>query len=410
MIIRTLKNQVHLLEAAAANIIYGYPSSRLTVVGVTGTDGKTTTTSLIYHILKTAGKKVAMISTVGAAIGNRVYDVGFHVTNPAPFPLTRFIKKAVNSGHEHLVLEVTSHGLDQNRVFGIPFTIGVLTNITHEHLDYHGTYAEYVRAKRRLLERSASVVLNRDDRSYDLISPYLVDKHRVTYGIKHTDADITPKKFPFKSSLTGEYNVYNCLAAICAARILGVADGTIRKALQTFAPPQGRLETVYNEKFRVIIDFAHTPNAFAQMLPEVRKTTTGRLIHVFGSAAKRDESKRPLMGKEASRYDDVVILTAEDPRGEPVARINAMIKEGMKGFTEYDSRDIESIKDGKCLLEVSDRKSAIELAVLLAKPGDTVLLTGKSHEKSMNYGHGEEPWDEFAAVSEAIKKREQGEA
>jgi len=381
------KNIYHLFQAILANIWYGFPARDLKVIGVTGTDGKTTTASLIYHILKNSGEKAALISTVGAYIADKHYDVGFHVTNPASFPLQKYIKKAKDLGVKYLVLEVTSHGLDQNRVWGIPFKIGVLTNITHEHLDYHKTYEEYMNTKLKLLAGSRWRIVNKDDNSYSLIK---FRNNIITYSLVDQSTDINLKNFPFKTNLIGEFNKSNCLAAVAACRLLNIDDEKIRKALVDFKPPKGRLEVVYDKEFKVIIDFAHTPNSFAKVLPEVKKITISRLIHVFGSAGLRDASKRSKMGQVSAKYANIIILTAEDPRVEKIAAINTQIKSGI------------NIKD---LIEIDNRKEAIEAAIKMAKRGDTVILTGKAHEKSINYGRGEEPWDEFETVKKALKKR-----
>jgi UDP-N-acetylmuramoyl-L-alanyl-D-glutamate--2,6-diaminopimelate ligase len=434
-----IKNYFHLLQAVIANIIYGFPARKLTVIGVTGTDGKTTTTSLIYHIIKSSGKKAAMITSVGAYIGDKVYDIGFHVTTPSSFGLQKYIKKAVEMGVKFLVLETTSHALDQNRVWGIPYEIGVLTNITHEHLDYHKTYEEYAKAKFKLLVNSEWKIVNRDDESYNLIMRFgsqikfnpssistaeklnrenpkekmkpdkffqlTTHNHYITYSIKNSNADFTPIKFPYKTSLIGEFNVYNSLAAIAAAKTLGINDTDIRKALLTFSPPPGRQEIIYDKSFRVMIDFAHTPNAFAVILPEIKKITQGRVIHVFGSAGKRDFTKRPEMGEKAAKFDDVIILTAEDPRDEKVEEISGEISSGIKGFIKGNNKGEKGNKDNqKILYLIPVRKEAIEFAISLAQKGDTVILTGKSHEKSMNLGHGEEPWDEFEIAKKALEK------
>jgi UDP-N-acetylmuramoyl-L-alanyl-D-glutamate--2,6-diaminopimelate ligase len=389
------KNIYHLFVAIAANFLYGFSSRNLTVIGVTGTDGKTTTVSLIHHILNSAGKKTAMISTVGAKIGNNTYDVGFHVTNPASFPLQKLIKKASQSA-EYLVLEVTSHGLDQHRVFGVNFTIGVLTNVTHEHLDYHKTYDRYARTKIKLLLRSKTAVVNRDDESFEHVSKVMNHESRkewITYGIKHT-ANITPKTLSYKTSLVGEFNTYNILAAIAVCKKLGLSDEEIKKGIASFQAPVGRQEIVYNKDFTVMIDFAHTPAAFNELLLALSKQSTGRIIHMFGAAGKRDASKRPTMGEISARYADVIILTAEDPRGEPLEKISQEIEKGI----------IEAGKK-RNVLKINDRTKAIQTAINMARKGDIVLLTGKGHEKSINYGNGEEPWNEFEEAKKALKQK-----
>ncbi len=399
-----VKNYFHLLRAIMANVLYGFPSRKLTVIGVTGTDGKTTTTSLIYHILRGAGKKVAMITSIGAYIGENQYDIGFHVTTPSPFGLQKYIRRAADAGNEYLVLETTSHALDQYRVWGIDYRIGVLTNITHEHLDYHKTYREYVDAKLRLLLKAHISVVNMDDASYEDVKRRLIGRNIITYSLTDKRAVLTPQTFPFKTQLIGDFNKQNSLAATGAVRALGIDDSLIKKGLATFQAPQGRQEVVYDKDFRVIVDFAHTPNAFAKILPEIKKITKGKLVHVFGSAGKRDATKRPEMGLESAKYSDTIILTSEDPRDEKIEDINNAIRSGIKGFTNYDSR-IMNRKAQKTLIEIPDRKEAIEFAISQAGKGDTVFLTGKSHEKSINYGYGEEPWDEFKVVRDALRKQ-----
>lgn len=386
------KNIYHLIVAIIANVLYGFPGKKLTVIGVTGTDGKTTTTSLIYHILKENGYPASLISTVGAVIHGKTSDIGFHVTNPSSLPLQRFISQVVARKDKYLVLEVTSHGLDQNRVWGIPFEIGVLTNITHEHLDYHKTYDNYAQTKIGLLNRAQTAIVNSDDASYKKVLEYLRNKKKlITYAVDKK-ADITLKDIQMPSHFLGKHNIYNALAAVGVARKLGISEKGIQNALQTFVFPKGRGEVVYKKDFTVMIDFAHTPNAFEQLLSSLRPSVAGRLIHVFGSAGARDNTKRPLMGQIASEYDDIVILTSEDPRKEKPQKIMDEIKSGM------------NTKKHVQILEIADRKAAIEKAVSLAQKGDYIVLTGKAHEKSINMGRGEEAWDEFQAVKEAMKK------
>jgi UDP-N-acetylmuramoyl-L-alanyl-D-glutamate--2,6-diaminopimelate ligase len=389
-----IKNIYHLQMAVLANLRYNFPSKKLTVIGVTGTDGKTTTVALVYHILKEAGLNSSMISTVGAIINNKEYDVGFHVTTPSPFALQRFLSKALikrNGEKLYMVLETTSHSLDQHRTFGINYDIGILTNITHEHLDYHKTYENYVKAKIKLLQKSKVAVINIDHKdSYEIVKKLLSNYKGkiITYG-KNKNADVNPIKFPFKTNMIGDFSIYNCLAAIAAVKYLGVKDSSIRKAILSFKTPMGREEIVYKNKFSVMIDFAHTPNAFVNILSAVKPQIKGRIIHVFGAAGLRDGSKRPVMGKNSSQYSDVIILTSEDPRTESVNQINQEIKSGINKKLQ--------------IIEIPDRKEAIAEAIKMAREDDLVLVTGKSHEKSMNYGHGEKPWDEYGAIKEALE-------
>ncbi|MBI3109431.1 hypothetical protein HYZ06_00100 [Candidatus Daviesbacteria bacterium] len=336
----------HLPKAVLANVVYGLPARGVKVIGVTGTDGKTTTVNMIYQILKAAGKKVSMVSTLNAP--------GFHVTSPDPFVIQKFAKDLRN---EYLVLEVTSHGLDQFRFWGIKFEVGVITNITHEHLDYHKTFENYRSTKLKLLKNSKK-------------------------GVEY-------KKLKLKLKIPGEYNIENASAAVAVTTALGIDQELARKAVENFEGLTGRMEEVKNNRgIKIIIDFAHTPNALERVLKTL-KSDRGRLIAVFGCAGKRDEGKRPLMGEIAGRLADSVVITAEDPRGE-LKSINEQI--------------IAGVKNRKKLFVVSDRQAAIHFAInKLAKKGDTVGIFGKGHERSMNLdGKKEIPWSDKEAVEKVL--------
>ncbi len=397
--IRKFKNFYHLVVAILANILFFFPGRKLIVIGVTGTDGKTTTANLIYHILKTNGFPTAISSSVSAEIGDKSLDTEFHRTTPTPTRLQHFLRKAVNSHSKYLVLEVTSHAIDQRRIWGIHFKVGVLTNVTYEHLDYHKTYDSYFKTKTLLLKKAEIAIVNRDDGTYT----FLVDTERtkrpedwITYGLDDS-ADVNPNTFPFKTKLLGDFNKYNSLAAIAACQALGIDDKKIREAVTSYINPVGRADMVYNQDFAVMIDFAHTPNALNQILKAVRPLFGGRIIHVFGSAGKRDTIKRPMMGETSSQYSDIMILTAEDPRGEDVSKISDEIASGIK------EKKVEIIK-------IPDRTEAIQAAINMAKKGDLILTTGKAHEKSMNLtGKEENPWDEFQVVRGAIANRKNGQ-
>lgn len=400
-----IKNLYHLFIALLANIRYGFPASSMTIIGVTGTDGKTTTASLIYQLLAKNNKKVALLTSVSALIGGKSYDTGFHVTTPSPFMLQKFLAEARKAGAQYFILETTSHALDQHRVYGIPYEIGVITNVTHEHLDYHKTYEKYLRTKAKLLLRSKNAIINRDTDSYEKIVTYL--KHKkykgkiVTYGFGK-NARINLKNFSFKTRLIGEFNTYNTLAAISVGVQLGLEKKDIQKAVATFTAPIGRQDVVYDKEFRVIIDFAHTPHSFEALLPELKKQTKGRLIHVFGAASKRDVTKRPLMGEYSSKYADGIILTAEDPRGEDVTSISEQIASGMNGRKFVEPDKIYEMTNKEYTI-ISDRKDAIASAINIARKGDTIVITGKSHEKSMNYTGVETPWNEYEVVKHALE-------
>lgn len=383
-----IKNLYHLFVAVSSNILLHFPARKLILIGVTGTDGKTTTVSLIYHILKSSGKNVSMLSSVSARIEDKEYDTGFHVTTPATFALQKFLKNAVSKGSKYFVLEVTSHAIDQQRIWGIPFKVGVLTNITSEHLDYHKSFETYVRTKEKLLKRSQYAVVNRDDPSYKLLNEAKSsksDKSWITYGLSDN--------FKVDSKvLLGDFNKQNALAAAAVCKILGLEDSDISNAIKTFKMPMGRFDYVYDKDFSVIIDFAHTPNAFDQLLSCLRKQTKGRIIHVFGSAGERDSKKRPVMGKISSNYADILILTAEDPRSEDVNKIIEEIESGI------NNKKVE-------IRKIPDRSEAIKTAVGMAKASDLVLVTGKGHEKSMTFGKKDTPWDEYEAVKTALDTR-----
>lgn len=375
----------HLPDAILANIIYGFPSRGMTVIGVTGTDGKTTTVNMIYKILKEAGKKVSMVSTINAVIGDKVYDTGFHVTNPGRHDLQKMIKEAKNKGSEFLVLEATSQGLVQFRNWGINFYIGVITNITPEHLDYHKTIDNYVKAKALLIKSSDTAVLNKDDNNFATLAK--MAKGKVVSISLRQSADLSLEKLPLKLKLAGEYNLSNALQAAQVGLLLGIDKDQIKKSLENFDSLPGRLESIPNRKgIKIIIDFAHTPNALEQAIITLKKETKGRMITVFGAASERDTFKRPLMGEIASRLSDVVILTDEDPRFE---NSNKIIEEIASGMVK---------KKNVLVFKIADRLQAIRKAIELSKRGDTIGIFGKGHETSMNYKGVERRWSDKAAV------------
>lgn len=394
--IQKIKNLKHFLVALLAVLYYRYPGRHLTVIGVTGTDGKTTTVNLIYHLLNNAGLKTGMISTVGAKIGKKKIKTGFHVTTPSSIKIQRLLRQMVNRGIEYLVLETTSHGLDQHRLWGCNFRIGVITNVSHhEHLDYHRTFKNYLKAKAKLFRGVAEAVLNRDDESYQFLKKR-TKARIITYGLKK-GADLTPKTFPFKTELPGEYNQANCLAAMAVAKILKLPDEKIRQGLLSFSPVKGRLEAIKaGQNFKVLVDFAHTPRAFEKVIPVVRQMTPGQIIHVFGCTGDRDRSKRPIMGETAAKLSDKIILTHEDTYSEDPAKIINEIEPGVKKGGKIF---------GKTYWKVSDRKQAIRMAVNMAQKGDTVLLTGVGHQTTLNLGGKEVPWSDQKEAMKAIRER-----
>ncbi|MFL5732794.1 MAG: UDP-N-acetylmuramoyl-L-alanyl-D-glutamate--2,6-diaminopimelate ligase [Chloroflexia bacterium] len=421
---------VALLSAA----FFDFPSRKLQVIGVTGTDGKTTTSTLIHSILEAAGRNAGLISTIRAEIGGRSYDTGFHVTTPEAFDVQRYLHDMVQAGTDVAVLETTSHALDQGRVLYVDFDVAVVTNVTHEHMDWHGNWQNYMAAKARLFEALATshhkqgtpkvAVINADDRSYAWLRPIPAGMHWV-YGLdSRQQPDVTARDItytgggtrftaltpvadiPVEMRLPGKHNVYNALAAIAAALALGTSKDAISRGLAAVTQVRGRMEWVPEARplgFDVVVDFAHTPNALEKTLELARDLAAprgGRVIVVFGSAGLRDREKRALMGHVAGRLADLTVITAEDPRTERVEDISSEIAAAVAAEGRIEGRDFR---------QIHDRKEAIAFAIQQARAGDIVLTCGKAHENSMCYGAEETPWDEFAAVREAIAKRTVGD-
>lgn len=410
--IRKAKNSAHFLNAALQLVRYQFPAKKMTVVGITGTDGKTTTSHLVYAILRKANKSAALISTVAAYFGKKKLATGLHTTTPNPGKLQKLISKMGQQKIDHLVLETTSHALDQHRVMGCNFSIGVLTNITHEHLDYHQTFENYQKAKGKLFKKVKNAVLNKDDSSYAFVKSITNPQAKtLSYSIKkRADFQITSsqlegsqtkfklvnnkKTFFFKTNLIGDYNLSNILAAITVARILKIDWQTIEKAVASFKNVEGRMETAnLGQPFTAMVDFAHTPNALKRVLTTLKKVKNkkAKLIVVFGCAGERDQSKRPMMAKIATDLADLAIFTAEDPRTENLEKI---IDQMVKGVGKKRNFQREP-----------DRKKAIELAVKMAKKGDIVVVCGKGHEESLCFGKKEIPWSDKVELEKAIGKR-----
>lgn len=411
--------------AYLAAAFYGYPAHWLTMIGVTGTDGKTTTSNLIYQILLSAGLPTGIISTVNAVIGGDVVDTGFHVTTPQSTDIQRYLLRMKDAGLTHVVLEVTSHGLSQQRVAACEFEIGVITNITHEHLDFHGSYEAYREAKASLLTGLAETslkadgvqplaVLNRDDQSYDYLHQ-VVPVRQVAYSVdpEHPGAEVWADEIhheadglhfvvhgpgfdaPIYSRLMGRFNVSNCLAAICATVVgLGIDPQDACQGIANLRGVPGRMEQIImGQPFIALVDFAHTPNALEQALKAVREMTEGRVITVFGSAGLRDREKRRMMAEVSTELADVSIFTAEDPRTESLDVILEEMSQGAraKGGVE-----------GQTFLRIPDRGEAIRHALHMAQRGDLVVACGKGHEQSMCFGDVEYPWDDRVAMRAAL--------
>lgn len=402
------------------------PSKKMKVIGVTGTDGKTTTVNILFEILKSSSKNVGMISTISAKIGKKEYDTGFHVTNPDPTMLHGFLAKMVDAGCKYALVEVTSHGIDQGRVEGVDFDIAVLTNITHEHLDYHRSFKDYKNTKAKLFAMADISVLNKDDESFEQIASKRDKNKIITYGIeaKNTDIKATNIKntkkglvfdlsshdtnFRVKTNVHGKYNVSNVLAATATAVYLGVGKNGIKKALSNLSQFSGRFEEINNNKgFRTIVDFAHTPNALEKILESLREQTKNRLIVVFGCAGRRDTKKRELMPRVSVGLADISVFTAEDPRDEKIDEILSVMELTAKkeGSTKIANKNAK-IFEKKSFISIPERGEAISYAIQkLARKGDTVVVCGKGHERSMAYDGVEYPWSDQEAVKMALKGR-----
>jgi len=402
---------------------HDFPSRKMTLVGVTGTDGKTTTVNLIYSILHAAGLDVGMVSTVNARIGTEERDTGLHTTTPDPPDIQGYLAQMVAAGATYAVLEVTSHGLAQHRVAGCDFDVAVVTNITHEHLDFHGSLEAYQQAKASLFEgltrsfRKPGVpkiaILNRDDDSFRYLSHIPADR-QIVYGVEG-EADVTARDIrfapdrtsftlhtpagtvPVATALVGVYNVSNVLAAASVGAALGVEPDGIREGIAAVRAIPGRMERIEGgQDFLAVVDFAHTPNALRRALETARGMTgeDGRVIVVFGCAGLRDREKRTMMGRIAGQLADLVIITAEDPRTESLDEIMA---QSVTAAAE------EGKREGVDLFRVADRGEAILHACRMARAGDVVIACGKGHEQSMCFGVTEYPWDDREAMRRALR-------
>lgn len=413
-----------------------FPGSKLVVIGITGTDGKTTTANILLSMLRAAGFATGLLSTTRAVIGSEEEPLALHVTTPEAPVIQHHLRRMVDAGLTHCILEATSHGLAQHRVGAIPFDLAVITNITHEHLDYHGDFENYAAAKAMLFTaltgdpwparpanpiKAAQVktaVLNRDDNAYDLLSkipaprqfdyaiyhPASVRASDITYAPGATQLTLhigqaltsdVPLELTISSPLAGEFNVYNSLAAVTAALAVGAPAQAVVEGLENLEPISGRMERIdAGQPFQVLVDFAHTPNALQQALKAARRMASGRIIAVFGSAGKRDVAKRSQMARISAQLADLTVLTAEDPRTESLAAILQAMAEG-----SASAGGIE----GESFWRIPDRGRAIHFALSLARPGDLVLISGKGHEQSMCFGVTEYPWDDRQATLAALR-------
>jgi UDP-N-acetylmuramoyl-L-alanyl-D-glutamate--2,6-diaminopimelate ligase len=402
---------------------YGHPGRKMTVIGVTGTDGKTTTVNLIQSILAAAGRKTGMISTVNVLIGDCYQDTGLHVTTPDPLRIQSLLAKMAAAGTEAVILEATSEGLAQHRVTGAEFDVAVVTNITHEHLNYHGSWEQYCADKARLFHSLSSswhkldmpkvAVLNADDTSYPYLRPIPADV-QISYAlaarsdVTATDIRIVGQeatftvhspwgRFEIRTHLIERFNIENILAAVSVGLALDVPHAAIREGIAALRGVTGRMQRIdKGQGFTAIVDFAHTPNALQRVLETLRPRTEGKLIVVFGCAGLRDVYKRDMMGRVAGKLADVTVITAEDPRTEDLDTIIDQIAQGCEA---------EGAQERQGYFRVPDRAEAIAFAINLAQTGDIVVAAGKGHEQSMCFGTTEYPWSDRQAMRAALLER-----
>jgi UDP-N-acetylmuramoyl-L-alanyl-D-glutamate--2,6-diaminopimelate ligase len=405
----------HLVEAVIMNIRFGFPARKMRIIGVTGTNGKTTTSFMIHRMLHESGIKVGLLTTVANGIGSEIEPQVEHMTTTKASILQRRLKKFADAGVEWVVVETSSHSLAQHRVWGLPYEVGVMTNITHEHLDYHGTFENYVEAKRRMFTIANKHglrfgVVNKQDPSADKFVSSV--ENSTTYGIgdgelSATDitlsadgsnytATIGGDSYNIRVNIPGEFNVSNSLAAVAVGRKLGLTKQYIENGIASLKGVEGRMNVIdEGQAFRVIVDFASTPDAFERFFESVRPLTKGKLIAVFGSAGRRDENKRAVQGKIAGENADVVIATEEDDRDIDGHQIMEQIAEGAKAAGKKVDKD---------LFLILDREEAIGFAMTQAtSKDDVVVLLGKGHELTIERADGVYPWNEAEVARAALQ-------
>ena len=400
--------------ALTAAKVFGDPSADMQVVGITGTNGKTTTAFLVASIFEAASIRCGILGTVGYLVGDTVREAT-HTTPEAP-EVQRLLREMADKRCGACAMEVSSHALAQHRVDGTRFAAGVFTNLTRDHLDFHSTMESYFQAKRRLFEMlpaGAPALVNLDDPKGAALTE--AGGRAVTYAV-NKPADITPGPLSFsleglsfdvrtprggvhvRSPLVGRPNVYNILAAVSTATALDLSFDAIERGVTALKGVPGRFEVVSDsrDEFTVVVDYAHTDDALRNLLETARPLARGRLITVFGCGGDRDRTKRPLMGAVAGRLSDVIVITSDNPRSEDPNRIIEEVQRGLPAEARGDRSRVWSIVD---------RRAAIRKAVELARPGDVLLVAGKGHEKYQVVGDQAIPFDEVAVVREALDRR-----
>jgi UDP-N-acetylmuramoyl-L-alanyl-D-glutamate--2,6-diaminopimelate ligase len=381
----------HFILAFLGALIYGFPSKKLILIGVTGTNGKTTTTEMIASIFEKAGKKIALLNSIKFKIGKKEEINKLRMTMPGRFFIQRFLKKAVKEGCEYAILEVTSEGIKQHRHRFLDFKVAVFTNLAPEHIEAHGSFEKYREAKGKFFQATKEIhVINVEDTNSDYFLKFPA-KRRITYGLKTGDINLENTKLKLK--IPGEFNLYNALAAISVAISQGIDKDFAIKVLEEFRGVPGRMEEVISKPFKVIVDYAFTPNALEKVYQTLKTSNfqlpNSKLICVLGACGGgRDKWKRPVLGEIAAKYCDEVIITNEDPYDEDPWQIIKQVASGTKGKAK----------------KILDRREAIRTALKLAKEGDVVVITGKGCEPSIVIKGKKIPWDDRKVVREEFQK------
>ncbi len=411
----------HKLRGWAAAHYYGFPGKKMIVIGVTGTKGKTTTSTLIARIIEEAGYTVGMLTTTTFKIGKKEWTNETNMGTLPPFQLQKFLKEMVEAGCQYAVIETTSHSLAQRRVYGIDYQVAVFTNLSHDHLDYHKTFEEYKAAKGLMFARHPILsVINLDDKVANYYWQFEADK-KVGYGLEDKKAEVTAKKIFYDSAATssrfilstprgdieietglpGRFNVYNILAAAATTVGLGIGLPTIKSAIKKLALVPGRMERVeIGQPYTIIVDYAHTPDSFEKIYETLRPAAKGKIIHVFGSTGDRDKTKRPIMGAIAGRNADVVIVTDDEPYTEEPGAIIDQIAAGVPRGAGKN----HPMKKGENFFTIQDRREAIAKALSLAKKGDIVLVTGMGALTHRTVGTEHIPWRDQDVIKEELEK------
>jgi len=414
---RFLISFYHYLLALISAFLYGFPSRKLVVIGVTGTKGKSTTVILAGKILEEAGYKVAWFTSATIKIGDKEQLNPYHMTMPGRFVIQSFLRKAVGAGCKYTILEVTSEGIKQYRHKFINFDTAVFTNLKPEHIEAHGSFEKYRYCKGKLFEATKNIhVLNMDDENVNYFLQFSAKKkyvftmnneqrtvsnknlfiiHCLLFASNGLGISFKVQNTKFNLQLIGEFNIYNALAAICVGLSQNVGLENCKKALEKITTMPGRMEVVVEKPFKVIVDLAHTPDSYEEVFKAIKTMPYNKIISVFGSAGGgRDKWKRPVLGKIAAENSDIVILTNEDPYDEDPNKILSQIKSGITNKQETITK----------IYEILDRREAIKKALELAEENDIVLLLGKGTEQLMIVGDSKIPWDDRKIVREGFNR------